>query len=126
MNATPKAVALAAELGLGLAEIPGTGTDGRVTVADVRSAPPAMTVLAALERDLRDLPPAVARGPLAATALALAGQIDDPGNSATSKSMCARSLLDTLDQLRALAPPEQEDDSLDDLAARRAARRTAA
>lgn len=126
MSATPKAVALAAELGLGLAEIPGTGTDGRVTVADVRSAPPAMTVLAALERDLRDLPPAVARGPLAATALALAGQIDDPGNSATSKSMCARSLLDTLDQLRALAPPEQEDDSLDDLAARRAARRTAA
>ena len=126
MNATPKAVALAAELGLGLAEIPGTGTDGRVPVADVRSAPPAMTVLAALERDLRDLPPAVARGPLAATALALAGQIDDPGNSATSKSMCARSLLDTLDQLRALAPPEQEDDSLDDLAARRAARRTAA
>lgn len=126
MSATPKAVALAAEFGLDLSAITGTGTDGRITVADVRSAPPAMTVLAALERDLRDLPPTIARGPLAATALALAGQIDDPGNSATSKSMCARSLLDTLDQLRALAPPDQEDDSLDDLAARRAARRTAA
>ena len=69
------------------------------------------------------MPPLAARSGLAMAALALAREIDAPTNSATSKSMCARSLLDTLDRLRELTPPAQEADGLDDLARRRLARR---
>lgn len=58
----------------------------------------------------------------AATARALARELDHPWNSATSKSMCARALTETLDRLRELLPPEEEKDGLDDLSARRAAR----
>jgi hypothetical protein len=47
----------------------------------------------------------------------------DAKNSATSKSMCARALSETLEKLEALAPPEQLPDELDDLARRRAERR---
>jgi hypothetical protein len=56
---------------------------------------------------------------LAASAVALAYQIEHPYNSATSKSMCARELRDTMDRLRELAPKAEEADNLDDLAARR-------
>jgi hypothetical protein len=66
--------------------------------------------------------PELAQGALAASALALAREIDTPGNSATSKSMCAKALLDTLDRLRELAPSDAGDDRLDELATRRAAR----
>lgn len=59
---------------------------------------------------------------LAASAMALAREMDSSENSATSKSMCAGRLLDTLDRLRELAPREREKDALDDLAARRAKR----
>lgn len=59
---------------------------------------------------------------LAASAVALAREIDDPGNSATSKSMCAKALLETLDRLRSLAPQEEANDKLDELATRRSAR----
>ena len=69
------------------------------------------------------MPSDLATGGLAITALALAREIDSPTNSATSKSMCARSLLDTMDRLRALTPVDQEADGLDDLARRREARR---
>lgn len=55
------------------------------------------------------------KGGLAATARAMADQIDDPGNSATSKSMCAKALRDCLDQLQALAPREEQPDDLDAL-----------
>lgn len=54
--------------------------------------------------------------------MALARELDDPDNSATSKSMCANSLRDTLDRMRELLPAEEEADALDDLAARRTAR----
>lgn len=64
----------------------------------------------------------LAESPLAASALALAVQMDDPGNSATSKANCARALNETLDRLRALAPPIDTRDSLDELGTRRAAR----
>ena len=56
-------------------------------------------------------------------ALALAREIDTPGNSSTSKSVCARSLLDTMAQLRELMPTDQEADALDELSQRRDARR---
>ena len=65
---------------------------------------------------------AIAESGHAATARALARELDHPWNSATSKSMCARALTETLDRLRELLPPEEEGDGLDDLAARRAAR----
>ena len=64
---------------------------------------------------------ALANGALAALALSLAREMDDD-NSATSKSMCAAQLRETLDRLRELAPPEEEADQLDDLASRRVAR----
>jgi hypothetical protein len=50
---------------------------------------------------------------LAASALALAREIDEPGNSATSKSMCAKALMDALGQLRDLAPPAREETELE-------------
>ena len=50
---------------------------------------------------------------VAATALAMAHELVNPFNSATSKSMCAARLLDALEKLRELAPPGEEDDRLD-------------
>jgi hypothetical protein len=87
---------------------------------------PARTVAAAVERDLaliaaRDA--GLAESSLAMSALRLAREMDNSGNSATSKSMCARELRDTLDRLRELAPKEETKDGLDDLSARRDRRR---
>lgn len=65
----------------------------------------------------------VSKTALAATALALAYEIEHPYNSATSKAMCARSLLDTLERLRESVPEKQEANKLDDLSAKRTARR---
>ena len=81
-------------------------------------------VTAAIRRDIAELPPELATSGLAALALALATQIDDPANSATSKSMCAGQLRDTLRDLRELTPADEEADELDDLASRRATRRS--
>ena len=78
-------------------------------------------VAQAVERDLAKLPEDLATSGLAALCLALAREIDNP-NSATSKSMCARALLDAQIILRELTPTEEEQDDLDDLAARRSAR----
>jgi hypothetical protein len=81
-----------------------------------------LTVADAVERELAriaKLDKELARGPYAASILALARELDDPENSATSKSMCARSLLDTLDRLRELAPSEEKDDQVDELVNRR-------
>jgi RNA 3'-terminal phosphate cyclase len=89
---------------------------------------PAGTVVAAVQRDLaalRQVDAKLADSALAATALELAKQLDEGENSATSKSMCARTLQEIMKELRALAPAEREADGIDDLAARRASRRTA-
>jgi hypothetical protein len=80
-------------------------------------------VARAVKADLATVPAKLAKSALAMSCLALAREIDNPQNSATSKSMCARSLLETWDRLLELAPPEADDDELDDLAARRDARR---
>ena len=80
-----------------------------------------MSVSAAVERDLvlfEERLEGVSDSSLAAAALALAAELDDEGNSATSKSMCARELREHMDRLRALLPPEQEED--DELAKLRA------
>jgi hypothetical protein len=79
-----------------------------------------MTVSAAVRRDLDALgDEELAHGALAAAALELASQMDDPGNSATSKSMCAKSLSDVLERLRALAPPRVVKSPLLDIRQRR-------
>jgi len=84
-----------------------------------------VSVVDAVERDLstiRRLSPDLADSGLAASALVLAAELDSPGNSATSKSMCARALIEALERLRELAPAGDEEDKLDELGARRAAR----
>lgn len=81
-----------------------------------------MSVEAAVERDLKRLPEELAESALAASALAMAREIDRSSNSATSKSMCQARLQDSLRELRELAPPAEEADQLDDLSARRKAR----
>ncbi len=83
------------------------------------------SVIDAAEREveaIRDRDSDLADSALAASAVALAYEIANPYNSATSKSMCAREMRDTLDRLRELAPEERKADDLDDLAARRAKR----
>lgn len=75
---------------------------------------------------MRGHAPDVADSALAASALLLASLMDDPGNSATSKSMCARALHDALAQLRELAPPVQKTDGIDELKRERDKRRAAA
>lgn len=78
------------------------------------------SVVAGVKRDLADIArrdPALARSSLALSALALARELD-ADNSATSKSMCARALRETIDRLRELVPPDIEGDMVDDLAGR--------
>jgi hypothetical protein len=43
-------------------------------------------------------------------------------NSATSKSMCAKALVDVMRELRALAPPKPEEDEVERARKRRADR----
>lgn len=83
-----------------------------------------LTVVGSVRRDLAEIAkrsPELASSGFAATALALAREMDKD-NSATSKSMCAKALVEALSLLRELSPPEQKRDGLDDLAARRAKR----
>lgn len=85
-----------------------------------------VNVISAVEHDVAAIgarDPELAESALAASAVALAYEIEHPFNSATSKSMCAREMRDTLDRLRDLAPEEQTKDGLDDLSAARANRR---
>lgn len=83
------------------------------------------TVIEGAEREvsaIRKRDPELAKSALAASAVALAYEIEHPYNSATSKSNCAKEMRDTLDRLRELAPEEEKEDDLDDLGKRRAAR----
>ncbi len=95
----------------------------------IRSSPDdPITVVGSVERyieELRERDPALADGPEAALALALAREIDAP-NSATSKSMNAHQLRDTMTRLRELCPPERVRDELDELRDRHARGRTEA
>ena len=75
------------------------------------------SVTAGVERELRALPVELRMSGLAATALALAGAMD--GDRRGSVSECAKALRDILITLRELAPPVEEEDTLDELTAKR-------
>jgi hypothetical protein len=84
-----------------------------------------VSVAAAVQRDLdaiaeRDA--VLACSGLAMLALSLAAEIDDSGNSATSKAACARALAEALGTLRELMPPRSESDAIDELGSRRSKR----
>lgn len=84
-----------------------------------------MKVASSVRALLKRLPGELSNGPEAATALALAAELDAPGNSATSKANCAKELRETLAALRAMAPAERKGSQLDDLAQRRQRRKAA-
>jgi len=84
------------------------------------------TVIDATEAELATLAkrnPEIEGSALAASAVALAYEIQNPYNSATSKSMCARELRETMAKLRELAPEAEREDGIDELGNRREARR---
>jgi hypothetical protein len=88
-----------------------------------------LNVIEAAEREVEAIgerDASLAGSALAASAVALAYEIANPFNSATSKSMCAREMRDTLDRLRELAPEEDHADSLDELKQRRTERQAKA
>lgn len=84
-----------------------------------------MGVVDSVLRDIEKLGSEAADSGLAATALALAAELDG-SNSATSKSMCAKSLIDVMRELRTLAPPKKQEDRVDEIAKRRERRLKAA
>lgn len=87
-----------------------------------RKTEPSLTVVDSVRRDLAkiaQLDPELAQSGLAASALALAKELDKPANSATSKSMCARALAEALSRLQEQAPEPEEEDKVKDLGARR-------
>jgi hypothetical protein len=81
-----------------------------------------MSVVEALERELEALGSKAAESTLAATALALAREMDSPKNGGTSKSMIAGQLTDTMGALLALMPAKPEDDEIERARKRRADR----
>lgn len=85
-----------------------------------------LSVVSAVERDLKALGGGLAESSLAAAAFALARELDCAENSATSKSMCARALRETMDRLQELAPPKAERDRIDEVSDRRERRRRSA
>ena len=82
-----------------------------------------MTVEERTVRDLARLPADLRDSAEAGAALVLARGLDDDGFSLTSRAMAVKELRETMAALRELAPPAQEADGLDDLAARREQRR---
>lgn len=92
-----------------------------------RKAPAApSTVVGALELELAVLAkraPAVAGSALALSAVALARALDDTGVSATAKAACQRALRETIDRLHELAPAAPAGDRVDEISAKRKARR---
>lgn len=86
---------------------------------------PDMSAVAAVQRDLAEIAKRdrqLAESSLAASALAMARELDDGRNSATSKSMCARALAEVIRELRGLAPEKHESTPLDEIRARRDAK----
>lgn len=89
-----------------------------------------MSVVDAIARELDGMPGDLGTSGLAATALALAEQLDDretvcpecgevvrARNAPTALAMCARELRETMNKLRELAPAREESDWLDELKA---------
>jgi hypothetical protein len=80
------------------------------------------TAVEGVEGDLKLLPAHLACSGLAASALALARELDSADTSATARAACSRSLVQVQRELRALAPAPEEVDVLDELKSRRDAR----
>jgi hypothetical protein len=102
-----------------------TGEAGDLFPDVVLAAAGSSRMVDATERDLeriRKRDADLADSALAASAVAMAYEIDHPYNSATSKSMCQARLADAMKALRDLAPPEEAKDGIDQLAERRADR----
>jgi hypothetical protein len=83
-----------------------------------------VSVEAAVTRELERMGDEWPESVLGASALSLAALMDDNENSATSRSMVAKELRETMAQLRALAP-QKEANPVDDLRERRNRRRRA-
>lgn len=79
---------------------------------------------AATRTEIQELGVAEIAPGLAALAIILARHLDGT-EAPTSAAVVGRELRATLDKLRLVAPGKAEGDGLDDLAARRAARRSA-
>ena len=75
-----------------------------------------------MESDLAAMPDRAGTG-LAAAALALARELDDATNSATSKAACARSLVIVLNALRSESDRPAGPDGLDVITANLASKR---
>ncbi len=81
-----------------------------------------MTVLEAVQAEL-DAIRVEHRSGLAASALVLAAQLDDPTTSPTAVGLCSRALRETLDRLWDVGRELTDGDDLSLLAERRKARR---
>lgn len=88
-------------------------------------APPA-SVLDAVLLDLAELPERLQHSATALAARALAESIDQGTETYRFQSALVGQLMSCMAELREMAPPKAEGDSVDDLNARRAARRRAA
>lgn len=108
-----------------------TGTSATKKASEAGEAPSTPTAIEApravdaVRRDLAEIAKRdknLAQSALAAAAWSMADQLDDPGTSAHAKSLCARALLDLLNRMRDLLPPERKANALDELASRRATR----
>lgn len=84
------------------------------------------SVFEAVRRDVEALGEIRGAAAHVASALALARQIDSADVSAAAKASCARSLRETMDALRELAPKGGRVDGVDELNARRSQRRRVA
>jgi hypothetical protein len=102
-----------------------TGESAR-QASDPPARPAIGDVEAATRAELAALGVSPATSAVAASALELARQLDNPRNSATAKSMCAGRLQEALDRLLELNPPQREDTPLDEITKRRANRLAAA
>lgn len=86
--------------------------------AAAKRKPPATRkgpVVTGIERELKRLGPEARASALAALALSLGREMDSAQTRASAKSMCARVLLDTLNKLREIAPPQAKKDRVDEL-----------
>lgn len=107
-----------------LVEVPTSVAQDMVDEKVIDPAPAfLMDAVAADLAELRKRDPGVADSALGASAMALALEMSNPHNSATSKSMCAKVLIDTMERLRELAPPAAADDRIDEVNKKREQRR---
>lgn len=74
----------------------------------------------------RTVAPKVAASAYAAAAVAMAYEVEDPYNGATSKAYCAKELRETMTLLRGMLPVEKKNDGVNDIERKREERLAAA